>query len=246
MKKRVLFLISAVLLLSACGTTARYSSSQRFQDGIYVNRSNTIADRQAAAAEKQEIDTLIAQTKNSEIYLLEDESATITVPGDISANTSITVKNNTGATVTIGEDADYSIYINYNPDPWYWDSWYYGSWRWSRPWYYSSWYWRDRWLYDTWYWGWSWTAPYYDPWYWGRWYDPWYWNPYHHWGWYGHPVHHHHGPVYVTNNIITSRPRSATVGRTNSPGFSRSQGVSRQRHRFRGHHQALSGGLLLP
>ena len=105
MKKRVLFLISAVLLLSACGTTARYSSSQRFQDGIYVNRSNTIADRQAAAAEKQEIDTLIAQTKNSEIYLLEDESATITVPGDISANTSITVKNNTGATVTIGEDA---------------------------------------------------------------------------------------------------------------------------------------------
>ena len=56
MEKRATILMSAVLVLSACGTAAQYSSSgQRFQDGIYVTRTDTAHERQVAAADEKEL-----------------------------------------------------------------------------------------------------------------------------------------------------------------------------------------------
>ena len=170
MKKRVSFLISAVLLLSACGTTARYSSAQRFQDGIYYSKADAAREIHIEVSDDAKIDTLVAQTKSSGIYLLGDDTKTVTVPESKSATIRLTGNSGTSVIIEDTTASNFTITFNSDPDPWYytsiyWDPWYYGSWRWYRPWHYSSWYWWNDWWYDSWYWGWA--SPNCDPWYWG-------------------------------------------------------------------------------
>ena len=217
MKKSLAFMIAAVLMLSSCGTVAKYASSDsghQFQDGIY---NNTPAFRTKVEKEESKSDTqaLIEKTQASPIYLFGDKKDTVMIPKDMSATIRYDQKLG-GTVVTVGEnpyDWRYDLENNYG--------YYYGpysigsSWYWSRhyhPWYSMSFApWRYHGWYDPWYYGsnWGWYDPWYYGGYWGGWYDPWYYGGYwggwyytgyypHH-GWYdpywGH--HHHHGPGHV-------------------------------------------------
>ena len=88
MKRTVGLLVSAAaILLSSCGTTARYASSdngQRFQDGIY---GTTPSFRTKAEKElgKQAADALIEKTQASEIYLFGDKKDTVIIPDNMAA-----------------------------------------------------------------------------------------------------------------------------------------------------------------
>ncbi|MCM1199190.1 MAG: hypothetical protein NC308_09905, partial [Clostridium sp.] len=167
MKKRVYILFSAVFALASCGTSAQFSSSDsRFQDGIYARTGNTSAKdiKKASSTDMQEVDELVAQTRSSEIYLLGDEPKTVVIPE--SKSTTVKFNNNAGASVTIEDAPDFTVYFNSTPSiyvstawsPWYYNS-YWGYSSWYSPWRYSAWYYNS-WRYDPWYWGYG----YYDPW----------------------------------------------------------------------------------
>ncbi len=218
MKKSSALLIAATLMLSACGSMAKYASSdsgQKYKDGIY---SNTPAFRTKEEKEesKSETQALVEKTKESQIYLFGDKKDSVAIPQDMSAMIKYDQKLG-GTVVTVGEnpyDWRYDLENNYG--------YYYGpysigsSWYWSR--HYSPWYswscspWRYHGWYDPWYYG-----SMYDPWYYNGWYDPWYggwygyydpwyygshWHYHHYCGWYGgwdpYWGHHHgHGPVFI-------------------------------------------------
>ena len=215
MKKTSTLLIAAAMMLSSCGITARYASSDdghRFQDGIYGNSPSFITKEEKDKSQKETQD-LVDMTKSSQIYLFGDKKDTIAIPENWSARIQFDQKVG-GTVVTVGENPydwrwdlenNYGYYYgpyslgaswywrNYGP---YWNRWgyepYWDSWRYHSPWYYSSFY--SPWYYNS----------FYDPWYYGGWYDPWYHGSYwrwhdpwhHHHGWYN-PHHHHHGPGHI-------------------------------------------------
>lgn len=213
MKKTSILLLGAIALLSSCGMIAQSASSDdgsRFQDGIY-NSSPSFRSKEEKAEAKSKTDDLLAQTKESPIYLFGDKKDTIMIPENFSAKIQYDQKVG-GTIVTVGE----------NPYDWRWDlennyGYYYGpysigsSWYWSRHYnpywssfyspYYSP-YWSS---YYSPYWG-AWG---YDPWYYGGywgWHDPWY--HYHHCGWYDPYYHHHHhhsGPSYIAGGSSISK-----------------------------------------
>ncbi len=172
-------MIVAALILSSCATFTSLTSSdgQKFQDGIYANRPD-FRTKEERKEGKAETDALIAQTKESPIYLFGDKKDTIMIPDNYSAT--IKYDKALGSTVvTVGENP-YDWRNNLNPWSWYTPYSVGSSWYWSRHWspYWSMSSWRYRW-HDPWFWGWD------DPWYyggyWGRWYDPFdYWG---FWGW---------------------------------------------------------------
>ena len=201
MKRTVGLLVSAAaILLSSCGTTARYASSdngQRFQDGIY---GTTPSFRTKAEKElgKQAADALIEKTQASEIYLFGDKKDTVIIPDNMAAKIKLNTQEGTSVTVVNVENLyEWDFYNPYDIRNSYWYgygpyySWTYSPWRYRYdPWYYGfSPFYRDPWYYGHYYYG-FYDPFYYDPWYGFR--DPWY---YHHHGWYDpfyHDNHHHH------------------------------------------------------
>ena len=205
MKKSSLLMIVVSLILSSCGIASQYtstSSEARFQDGIY-NSSPSFRSKEEKTESRAMTDSLIKQTKASEIYLFGEKKDTVMIPENMSASIRYD-KSLSSTIVTVGE----------NPYAWQnnLDLWSYytpysigSSWYWSRhydPWFNNYWYW-NRWSYSPWsYYGYGgWYSGWYDPWYYGGIYDPWYYG-----GWYGYPYHygwyhHHHcypmGPVHV-------------------------------------------------
>lgn len=181
MKTCIAPMICAVLMLTSCGTTARYASDgggQKFQDGIYSTPAG-FTSTAGRADDDNEVKSLVEETKASPVYLFGDRKDTIMIPNTMAAR--ISLGGNSGTTVTVFENPyDWRN----SSDIWGWYSPYtsgigwgrpYGSWRYSwhmsihSPWYYNPWY--------------------YDPWYgYSGWYDPWFHDPWCGWGypWYGH------------------------------------------------------------
>ena len=210
MKKSSMLLIAAALVLSSCGTAAKFASSdngQKFQDGIY-NNSPSFRSKAEKAEDQAKTEALIEKTKASEIYLLGEKKDTIMVPENFSATIKYDQKLG-GTIITVGENpydwrfdlennygyyyGPYSVgaswYWSRHYDPWYWNTWSYSPWRYNS-WYYNTWYYNS--WYDPWYYGGAWG--FYNPWYYGGFYGGW--NPYYpHYPGYFHPGH-HHGPVH--------------------------------------------------
>lgn len=220
MKNIILLLIGAfTLTLTSCGTFAAYSDggSQKYEDGIYSS-APSLKNRTEADTDKQEIENLIQQTKESPIYLFGDKKDSIILPENMAAT--LRFDKDLGTSVTIGYTDSFQTYSDYWNSPWYYN--YYSS-----PWSYRGWY--DPWSYryGPWHYGSYWGGyyggyysgfygRYYNPWYYDPWYfDPWYHDPFYHYmhpyycGWYGawdpyygaiiHRPHygggHHHGAI---------------------------------------------------
>ena len=163
---------------TSCGLSAQFAAgSQQFEDGIYAAPR---AEAPAAAVSQEEMDALVRESIESEVYVLSAEGDTIVVPQGKTAKLRF---NESGTDITVADAYGWDYSWAYRP--WYlhgyYSPWYYASWSYWDPWYWDSWY------YRPWYgsyhpWGW------YDPWYYASWYyDPWYWGgyPYHHYGYYG-------------------------------------------------------------
>ncbi|MBO5418569.1 MAG: hypothetical protein J6A22_00655 [Bacteroidales bacterium] len=195
MKLRTMVTFAAIIMLTACGTTARYASndSQRFHDGIYGDGPTFVSKAERQAVNEQ-TSRLIEETKASEVYLFGDKKDTIMIPQNMSAT--IRFDQKLGTTVSL-YDNPYDWRNTYQTWGWYtpftftagWSfGWGYRNWHMSihNPyyWHYGRYY--DPWYYDPWYGYMGW----YDPWY----HDPWFHNPwYHHYcGWYGGFGHIHH------------------------------------------------------
>ncbi len=231
MKKRISFLLTAVLAVSSCGTASYTSSSgQRFDDGLYS--SPQTVDRTQLELARQESEALAKKTKESEIYLdtevpyktPDSGTSTIIIPENKAAVINVA---GTGTTITVAGDPFDQFY--YDANPWsyyrpsafrssYWDPWYYARYRN----YYDPWYWSFR--YDPWY-VFDWW--YYDSWYYNPWrYDPWYYD-YWHWGHHHWHYHHHYCGWYGgfghwggSGHIHASSSRNVYFGHRSSTGFS--------------------------
>jgi hypothetical protein len=210
MKKIFIFLSGALFILSSCGISSRYSSSdsgQKFSDGIYSSAPSR-KDKQQEQISKTELQALAEQTKASQVYLFGDHKDTVMIPENMAAT--IRYDKQLGTSVTVAEFDPYDFTYGWYTDRYRWNSyWNLGMWNsvyyrgWHDPWYYGSYY--GPWHYTGWY----------DPWYYGGWYDPWYYgygyrgwydpfygymHPYY-CGWYGgwdpyyYPHHHHHHVV---------------------------------------------------
>ena len=105
MKKSSVVMIAAALILSSCGTFTSLISSadgQKFQDGIYANTPDFLTKEEKNAG-KAETEALIAQTKESPIYLFGDKKDTIMIPDNYAAT--IKYDKSIGSTVvTVGEN----------------------------------------------------------------------------------------------------------------------------------------------
>ncbi len=232
MKKRISFLLTAVLAVSSCGTASYTSSSgQRFDDGLYSTPQTV--DRSQLELARQETETLTQKTKESEIYLdtevpyktRNSGTGTIIIPENKAAVINVA---GTGTTITVAGDPFDQFY--YDTNPWsyyrqsvfrssYWDPWYYARYRnYYDPWYwsYDPWYGPDWWYFDSWYYN-PWR---YDPWY----YDYWHWGHHHchyyphYCGWYGGFGHWTgSGHIHVTSS------RNVYFGHRSSTGFSGSR-----------------------
>ena len=255
MKKRISFLLTAVLAVSSCGMASYTSSSgQKFNDGLYS--SPQTVDRTQLELARQESESLAKKTKESEIYLFSDsydqshagKTNTVLIPENKAA---VIDFSGNGTTVTVTDDPFDQFY--YNANVWtyyrpvafgspYWDPWYYARYRN----YYDPWYWSFR--YDPWY---SFDWWYYDSWYYNPWrYDPWY---YDYWGHHHWHYHHHYcgwyggfgnwgssGHIHITNNrnvyfghrssTVTSRRQKSTEG--NRAGIGSSSHTSRRSSSF--------------
>lgn len=172
MKLKVLFLstLTAALLLSSCGVTGYYSSSQ-YDDGIYYRpTANSRAEMIAARNLQHELDQARRDAELASCFYT-DSLGNIHLRDDISY-----------AELLYKFDLPtYRFSYNYGlwNDPWYnpwWGNWrysnYYGYYGYYDPWYGPGW---NSWgYYDPWYgpgWGGYWG--YYDPWYRSAyWYDP--------------------------------------------------------------------------
>lgn len=228
MKKSTVLMIAMTVMMTSCGTLSQLASSgneQRFQDGLYSNTPEFMS--KAEKQERQaETDALIAKTKESPVYLYNDnvESPVARPAAQQPAPIKVTVienpydwRNNINPwyyypPYSIGSswwwsrhydpiywDISYRHYGWYNP--FHYGRWHYGS-SWYSPWYYDSWY--NPWYYNSWYSPWyydSWYNPwYYDSWHFGSWYNPYYggWYGGFHGGFYGiwDPFWYHHRPGY--------------------------------------------------
>ena len=184
MKKHLAPYLLGLLAAVSCGTSAQFAAgTQQFEDGIYADPRS---EAPVAAVSQDDMDALVKESIESEVYVLSASGDTVVVPEGKVAKlrfdgnvTDITVVNN------YGWDYDWGYSWAYRP--WYlrgyYSPWYYSSWSYWDPWYWESWYyrpWRHYGYYSPWSWGW------YDPWYYSSWYyDPWYWGP-SYYGWYGY------------------------------------------------------------
>ncbi len=229
MKTNITLLLAATLALSACGSASRIASSgQQYKDGIYY-RPEPIP-QEVLHASAQEVNSLVRETKGSEIYLRSGQNDTLFIPDDMSAAFKFDKKAGT-TTVTVFQDAPkVDLWLGYPP----YSSWSYPSWRYNS-WAYSPWY--RNWGWDPWYANPYWDPIYYRHWAWDPWYpggfgypwgwDPWYgfnahWDPY--WGmhlgwhvnwgwpggWHGHWGGHWHDGWHNHGRDIEWTPRNTT------------------------------------
>ncbi len=78
MKTNVTLWLTAILAVSACGSSAQFASSgQQYQDGIYYRP--TTENKSVAAVSNEEVQALVNQTKQSEIYLFNDSGRGTTI-----------------------------------------------------------------------------------------------------------------------------------------------------------------------
>ena len=195
MKKHLAPYLLGLLAAVSCGTSARFAAgTQQFEDGIYADPRS---EAPVAAVSQEEMDALVKESIESEVYVLSATGDTVVVPqgktaklrfnGDV---TDITVVDNYGWDYSWSYRPWYlDPYYSMSPyfGPWYYSSWYYRPWRYRHYGFYDPWYW-DPWMYSSWY-----YSPWYygDPWYYSYygWYDPWYWGPsyygYYYGGYYG-------------------------------------------------------------
>ncbi|MBR6864657.1 MAG: hypothetical protein IKM75_07340, partial [Bacteroidales bacterium] len=185
MKKHLAPYLLGLLAAVSCGTSARYAAgTQQFEDGIYADPR---AEAPVAAVSQEEMDALVKESIESEVYVLSASGDTVVVPEGKVAKLRF---NTDGTDIAVFDNYGWDYSWSYRPwylygygfhspwyysswsywDPWYWDPWYYRPWRHYG--YYSPWAWHDPWYYSSWY---------YDPWY----YDPWYWGP-SYYGYYGY------------------------------------------------------------
>ena len=234
MKKSLYLMIPAIIAATGCGSTAALSSGQRFNDGIYYAGQDK--KPVSVQTDDQEVNDLVARTKESEIYLFGNEKAdTVVIPENKSAV--INFNNSAISSITITDDpfeqAWYSGYallpvtawaVTWSTwwDPWYWDPWYYGASWYRNPWYSGRWW-------DPWYW---------NPWYW----DPWYYHrPYWSYDPYWHHHHHHHHPGIWDHRW---HGRDVYYGSRNSTGSFGSRSSAGQRRRSGVHSRAADGGRI--
>lgn len=250
MKNIILLLIGAfTLTLTSCGTFAAYSneSSQKYEDGIYSSTSS-FKNRTEVDNDKQDIEQLVQQTKESPIYLFGDKKDSIIIPDNMMAT--LRFDKDLGTSVTIGYTNLEDIYSNYWNSPWYFNFY-------SSPWSYR---------YNPRYYGNCWGGfyggfyngfygRYYDPWYYNPWYyDPWhysyagYYDPFYHYmhphyyGWYGawdpyYGAVHHRPPYGGNHNVI--------IGSGSSKGVykgSRHETVSSSNKAVAGHRVSANPG----
>ena len=180
MKKHLAPYLLGLLAAVSCGTSAQFAAgTQQFEDGIYADPRS---EAPVAAVSQEEMDALVKESVESEVYVLSAQGDTVVVPEGKTARlhfdsgiTDITVVNNYGW--------DYSWAYR----PWYlrgyYDPWYYSSWTYWDPWYWDPWYYRP-WRHYGYYRTWGWYDPW-DPWYSSWYYDPWYWGP-SYYGYYGY------------------------------------------------------------
>lgn len=192
MKTQITLLITAMIALTACGSTAKFAGSdQQFQDGIYYRYSNKAET--VTPDYSNEVAALAEKTRRSEVYLKSGQVDTLFIPENMSATLSFNKKDTT-TTVTLFNSSDINFNFGYSPSwyRWGWDMWpsywhTYGgwySWAWD-PWYGNPWY------YNPWYYS-SWYGPgWYNPWHYAGWYNPWYWDSWYYGGYYG-PIYAHH------------------------------------------------------
>ena len=193
MKKHLAPWLLALVAATSCGVSAQYAaSSQQFEDGIYADPRS---EAPVAAVSQEEMDALVKESVESEVYVLSSEGDTLVVPPGKTAQLRF---NDSGTDITVVDNYgwDYSWYNR----PWYlhgyYSPWYYSSWTYWDPWYWDPWYYRP-WGYYGYYRPWGW----HDPWYYSSWYyDPWYWGPsyygFGYYGYYGYPHYYGHYGYY--------------------------------------------------
>ena len=182
MKKRILSYAVAAFATLSCSSMASLQT-QVYDDGVYTR---PVAQAAPEAVSGEEVDNLLAMSKQSPAYIL-SEGDTLVVP----AGSEVRFRNNSTVLDIVDTTLpvwawDYPWYYGtrWAWDPWYHDYWFYSPWRY-RSWYYDSWYYRP-WHYR--YYG------YYSPWYYSSWaWDPWYYDSWyyrHHlYGYFGYGYH---------------------------------------------------------
>ena len=95
MKTNVALYVSAFLALTSCGSAARYSYSERYNDGIYY-KPETDQIILASKADDEKVNGLVHETRNSEIFLSKGVSDTLFIPEDKSATSSRWLLSMTG------------------------------------------------------------------------------------------------------------------------------------------------------
>ena len=210
MKKHLAIYLVAVVAATSCGSMAQYAAApQQFEDGIYQAPGSAAPE---AVVSQAEMDALVRESVESEVYVLSEKGDTIVVPQGKTAKLRF---NDSGTDITVVDNYGWDYSWAYRPwylrgyyspwyysswsywDPWYWDPWYYGGF--YRPWYggyysyYSPWGWYDPWYYSSWY---------YDPWYYG-----------HHYGWGGYYGHYgYYGPGGWAGHLRRGPSHAAQVG----------------------------------
>ncbi|MBQ0044258.1 MAG: hypothetical protein KBT05_04470, partial [Bacteroidales bacterium] len=145
MKIRFCILVSAIIAVSACGTTKNISDLA-YQDDLYSASGRPSSA--LAKSDKAETDSLVDATRKTMSLVDEQEEELAKDAAKIYKEMKV---GNT--TIQVPENATVNIYNNY--DPWGWD---YGfaSYRWYHdPWYfgpyhhswYSPFYWHSAWFY---------------------------------------------------------------------------------------------------
>ena len=157
MKKHLAPYLLALAAAVSCGTSARYAETkQQFEDGIYADPRS---EAPVAAVSQDEMNALVRESIESEVYVLSTAGDTVVVPPGKTAKLRFD-----------GAATDITVVDSYGWDysPWYlngyYGPWYYASWAYWDPWY------RDPWYYRPWYGG---YYGYYHPW---GWHNPWYYS----------------------------------------------------------------------
>ena len=161
MKKSFLAYAVAVFAALGCSSTSQLQTKV-YDDGVYTRPAVAPATPTITAATESELDNLLAESKQSQAYIVNSNGDTLVVPA--SKPQRLTTETTTLVVVN-------PVWLN--------DPWYYGY-SWYRPWYWDPW--------DPWYHPWYWDRPfYYRSWAWDPWYRPYWYGPYYHWDpWYRH------------------------------------------------------------
>ena len=208
----------STLILTSCGTSASYTSSAPFEDGIYYTPDKASIEA-AVSAEQKQIAALTEETKAKTVcteavdtIVLGETSKDITLPLELDKSYVVLLEGETyeerfkkfedeedytfSITFEMGYGAGYGYYYPWYTHAYYRPAHYYYGWYnpWYEPWY-DPWY--SPWYYPSYY-------PYYGPSYYYGWYDPWYYPGFYP-GYY--PMYPHTYPIggITSNDVIHGR-----------------------------------------